>query len=73
MSPNCGGTSFRGSVSDLKMAPFLGPALWRAQERVCVMVAAVEYLALCVVHNDAVSVRSRRGAIPDGAGGGFWW
>ena len=73
MSPNCGGTSFRGSVSDLKVAPVLGPALGRAQERVRVMAAAVEHLPLCVVQNDAVSVRGRLSPIPDGAGGAFWW
>ena len=42
MSPNCGGTSFGGRVSDLKTAPVLGSALGRVQERVCVMVAAVQ-------------------------------
>ena len=50
--PTVGGTSFGGRVSDLKTAPILGSALGRVQERVCVMVAAVEYPALCVVDND---------------------
>ena len=33
MSPNCGGTSFEGPVSDPNMAPVSGPSLGRAQER----------------------------------------
>ena len=38
-----------------KVAPVLGSALGRVQERVCVMVAAVECSALCVVDNDGPS------------------
>ena len=52
MSPNCGGTSFGGSVSDPKMAPVLGSALGRVQERVGAMVAAIESPALCVADKD---------------------
>ena len=50
--PNYGGTSFEGCVSDSRKAPVLRSALWRVQERVCVMVVSVEHLALCVTEND---------------------
>ena len=53
------------------MAPVLGPALGRVQERVCVVVAAVQYPAWCVVDNDPVSVRSHESPISDGGDGGF--
>ena len=52
MSPNCGGTSFEGPVSDPIMVPVLGSALGRVQEKVCAMVAAIEYPALCVADID---------------------
>ena len=50
--PNYGGTSFEGCVSGSYIGPRLRSALWRAQERVCVMVVSVEHLALCVTEND---------------------
>ena len=80
MSPNCGGTSFEGRVSDLKMAPVLGSALGRVPKRVRTMVAAVQYQRCLSLSMIAVSVRSHLSPIlmavavvPGGGGGSRWW
>ena len=52
------------------MDPVLGPPLWRVQERVCVVVEAVQNSSWCVVDNDPVSVRSHESPISDGGDGG---
>ena len=69
----CGGTSFEGRVSDPNMAPILGSVLCRVQERVCVMVAAVQYQLGLSLPKIVVPVRGHLSLILDGGYGGFWW
>ena len=62
------------------MAPVLGSALGRVQERVCVMVAAVQYQLCLSLPMIVVSARSHLSpslmvvaVVPVGGGGSRWW